>query len=229
VTAVFDEGIREMQFTLAVPFQTLLQTHGRLPLPPYIKIDDAHAQERYQTIFAEVPGSVAAPTASLHFTSEVFARLDAGGIQRAYVNLDVGIGTFRPMTSERIDDHTMHAEAYDIPQATVAAIRRAKEEGRRIVAGGTTVVRTLEGSVAQNGCLSAGQGQTNLFISPGFRFQIVDAMITNFHLPRSTLLVLVSAFAGRERILDAYREAVAAEYRFFSFGDAMLLEKEASA
>ena len=229
VTAVFDEGIREMQFTLSVPFQALLQRHGRLPLPPYIKIDDTHAQERYQTIFAEIPGSVAAPTASLHFTSELFDRLAARGIQRAYVNLDVGIGTFRPMTSERIDDHTMHAEAYDIPAATVSAIRRAKEEGRRIVAAGTTVVRTLEGSVAEHGRLTAGQGQTNLFISPGFSFQVVDAMITNFHLPRSTLLVLVSAFAGRERILAAYREAVAGEYRFFSFGDAMLLEKEPSA
>ena len=228
VVDVFENGIREVIFSLTIPFTELLERHGRLPLPPYIKIDDDHAQERYQTIFAEVPGSVAAPTASLHFTQDVFHRLDTRGVERAYVTLDVGIGTFRPMATERIDDHVMHAESYELTDDVVRKITTAKEEGRRIVAAGTTVVRTLEGNVASHGRLTAGRFQTDLFISPGFDFKIVNAMITNFHLPRSTLLVLVSAFAGRERILHAYQAAVASRYRFFSFGDAMLLEKEAA-
>lgn len=226
VTQVHEpDGVRELAFDLRVPFETLLARAGRLPLPPYIRNDSDEAQERYQTVFAREPGSVAAPTASLHFTAALFDRLRERGVDTAKLSLDVGLGTFRPMSGERIDEHVMHSESYDLPEATVAAIGKAKAEGRRVVAVGTTVVRALEGNAREHGRLVAGTGETALFISPGFPFAVVDAMITNFHLPQSTLLVLVSAFAGRERILAAYREAVAREYRFFSFGDAMFLER----
>ncbi len=221
-----DEGMRELQFTLAVPFEQFLVTVGVLPLPPYIRNDSSEAQERYQTVFAREPGSVAAPTASLHFTKGLLAELERDGIEIARLALDVGLGTFRPMKSERLDQHVMHAERYDIPVATAVAIERAKRDGRRVVAAGTTVVRALEGNIQSNGHIVPGEGCTEIFIRPGFSFQAVDAMITNFHLPQSTLLVLVSAFAGRERILHAYREAVANAYRFFSFGDAMFLEQD---
>jgi S-adenosylmethionine:tRNA ribosyltransferase-isomerase len=196
-----------------------------LPLPPYIHNDTSEAQERYQTVFARVPGSVAAPTASLHFTPELLQKLRDRGIESTKLTLDVGLGTFRPVKTDRLSEHHMHAESYTLPPETVAAIERAKTAGRRIVAVGTTVVRTLEGNALANGRLTPGESATDCFITPGFQFQIVDAMITNFHLPKSTLLALVSAFAGRERILDAYREAIALGYRFFSFGDAMLLEQ----
>lgn len=220
-----DDGVRELEFTLDVPFEELLERAGRLPLPPYIRNDSLEAQRRYQTIFARNPGSVAASTASLHFTPGLLEALSARGVQAAYLTLDVGLGTFRPMQAALLRDHLMHDETYVIPDATVEAIAQAKTERRRVVAVGTTVVRALEGNAFDNaGELTAGGGSTNCFITPGFRFGVVDAMITNFHLPQSTLLVLVSAFAGRERILDAYRQAVAQEYRFFSFGDAMLLE-----
>lgn len=220
-----DEGMREVAFELRVPFGEFLASAGRLPLPPYIREDDDTAQERYQTVFARTEGSVAAPTASLHFTPELLERIRERGVEIAYVTLDVGLGTFRPMKTERIDEHTMHGERYEIPQETVMAVARAKRERRRVIAAGTTVVRALEGCVNDRGSLQSGQGETSLFIKPGFRFAVVDAMITNFHLPQSTLLVLVSAFAGRERVLDAYRTAVHERYRFFSFGDAMFLEK----
>jgi len=226
VTAVHDEdGVRELAFDLAVPFETLLERAGKLPLPPYIHNDTQDAQDRYQTVFARTPGSVAAPTASLHFTPELFERLTARGIETTRLVLDVGLGTFRPMQSERVDDHVMHAESYLLPDATVAAIERAREEGRRVVAVGTTVARALEGNIRKHGRLVPGSDETDIFISPGFAFGAVDAMITNFHLPQSTLLVLVSALAGRTRILAAYGEAVAAGYRFFSFGDAMFVER----
>ncbi len=221
-----DDGVRELEFELHVPFEELLARAGVLPLPPYIHNDSAQAQERYQTVFARTPGSVAAPTASLHFTPALLDALRQRGVEIAYLTLDVGLGTFRPMRSERLDGHLMHAETYAIDRATVDAIERAKREGRRVIGAGTTVVRALEGNVLAHGRLTVAAESTNCFITPGFRFAVVDAMITNFHLPKSTLLVLVSAFAGRERILRAYREAIDRKYRFFSFGDAMLLERE---
>ncbi len=224
VLAEHDEGIRTLQFEISMPFEEFLERSGRLPLPPYIHNDSEEAQRRYQTVFARDPGSVAAPTASLHFTPELLDELREGGVEIVRLTLDVGLGTFRPMKSERLEQHTMHAETYMIPHEAVDAIARAQREGRRIVAAGTTVVRALEGSAQAHGRVVAGEGSTSIFIRPGFRFRVVNAMITNFHLPQSTLLVLVSAFAGRERILDAYREAVMHSYRFFSFGDAMFLE-----
>lgn len=220
-----DEGMREVHFDVHEPFDAFLARAGRLPLPPYIHNDSDEAQERYQTVFAREPGSVAAPTASLHFTPDLLERVRARGVETVYVTLDVGLGTFRPMKAERLDQHVMHEERYTIPAATAEAIERAKAEGRRIIAAGTTVVRTLEGNAAAHQRITAGEGTTGIFIRPGFSFRVVDAMITNFHLPQSTLLVLVSAFAGRERMLAAYREAVELRYRFFSFGDAMLLER----
>lgn len=226
VTAVLaEDGVRELAFELNVPFEELLARAGVLPLPPYIHNDTAQAQERYQTVFARTPGSVAAPTASLHFTPELLAALQQRGIEIAYLTLDVGLGTFRPMQSDRLDKHLMHAESYAIGRDTVDAIERAKRDGRRVIGAGTTVVRALEGNVLAHGRLTPAAESTNCFITPGFHFAVVDAMITNFHLPKSTLLVLVSAFAGRERILRAYREAIDRRYRFFSFGDAMLLER----
>jgi S-adenosylmethionine:tRNA ribosyltransferase-isomerase len=227
VVAQGDEGVRELEFTLDEPFERFLGRAGRLPLPPYIHNESDEAQERYQTVFAREPGSVAAPTASLHFTHELLRDIAERGVSVVELTLDVGLGTFRPMTSARLDKHTMHAEHYTIEPETVAAIQHARARGGRVVAAGTTVVRALEGNVAAHGHLSAGEDATSLFIKPGFRFAIVDAMITNFHLPQSTLLVLVSTFAGRERVLSAYREAVAQRYRFFSFGDAMFIEGRA--
>lgn len=224
IAGVHEDGVREVEFALNVPFEEFLERAGTLPLPPYIHNDSAQAQERYQTVFAREPGSVAAPTASLHFTEAIFERLRANGVEIVKLVLDVGLGTFRPMQGERLDEHVMHSESFSIPQATVDAIARAKAEGRRVVAAGTTVMRALEGSAAKHGTLAAGADETGIFIKPGFRFRVVDAMITNFHLPQSTLLVLVSAFAGRDVILRAYSEAVAQEYRFFSFGDAMYIE-----
>lgn len=220
-----DEGVRVLRFEIDEPFDAFLERAGRLPLPPYIHNDSDEAQVRYQTVFARIPGSVAAPTASLHFTPEVLKALEDEGVEIARLTLDVGIGTFRPMKADRLDEHTMHAETYAIPQAAADAIARAKREGRRVVAAGTTVVRALEGNAQTHGAIVAGAGRTSIFIRPGFTFQCVDAMITNFHLPQSTLLVLVSAFAGRERILSAYQEAVLHGYRFFSFGDAMFLTR----
>ncbi len=226
VVRELEEGMREVHFDLRVPFDEFLHRAGRLPLPPYIRNDSEEAQTRYQTVFARAPGSVAAPTASLHFTPALLERLRAQGVELAHITLDVGLGTFRPMKGGRLDEHVMHEERYDIPDAAARAIARAKSEGRRVIAAGTTVVRTLEGNVETHGRIVAGEGTTGIFIRPGFRFRVVDAMITNVHLPQSTLLVLVSAFAGRERMLHAYREAVAQRYRFFSFGDAMFLTPE---
>lgn len=224
IACVHDDGVREIEFALRVPFEEFLARAGRLPLPPYIHNESDEAQERYQTIFAREPGSVAAPTASLHFTQNVFDELARRGVQMVKLVLDVGLGTFRPMQGERLDEHVMHAESFSIPQHTADAIAAAKAGGRRVIAAGTTVMRALEGSAAAHGAVRAGSDETNIFITPGWTFRVVDAMITNFHLPQSTLLVLVSAFAGRERILRAYEEAVRHEYRFFSFGDAMFIE-----
>lgn len=223
VTRTLPGGLRELRFELALPFEELLERAGRLPLPPYIHNESDAAQARYQTVFARTPGSVAAPTAALHFTTELLDRLESRGIEIVKLCLDVGLGTFQPMRGERIDEHAMHAERYAISSDAVERITRARAAGRRIVAAGTTVVRALEGNAAEHGALVAEEGKTALFITPGFRFRVVDAMITNFHLPRSTLLVLVSAFAGRERVFRAYGAAIEGGYRFFSFGDAMFL------
>jgi len=224
VESVHPNGTRELEFHLGVPLASFLDDAGRLPLPPYIRNDSAQAQADYQAVFAAQPGSVAAPTAGLHFTSNVLSRLEQNGIERCALTLEVGLGTFRPIKAHSLEEHTMHAEAFEIPDATTRAVRVAKEEGRRVVAVGTTVVRALESSALKSGLPSAGRGETDLFIKPGFRFRVVDALLTNFHMPQSTLLVLVSAFAGRERILRAYEEAVRQRYRLLSFGDAMLIE-----
>ncbi|HEX5275291.1 MAG TPA: tRNA preQ1(34) S-adenosylmethionine ribosyltransferase-isomerase QueA [Candidatus Rubrimentiphilum sp.] len=228
VVDVRRDGVREIELRLTVGFEEFLARAGKLPLPPYVTEDSQQAQAGYQTIFARDPGSVAAPTASLHFTQEVFDELKRRRVEIAKLSLDVGLGTFRPLQSERIEEHTMHAEFFSIPQETARAVTRAKEEGRRIVAAGTTVVRALESSACNSGRVRSGSGETDLFIKPGFHFQIVDALLTNFHLPRSTLLMLVCAFAGRERTFRAYREAVENRYRFFSFGDAMFIESRGS-
>lgn len=206
----------------------LFLERGEVPIPPYIRRfpgdpRSAIDRERYQTVYARHPGAVAAPTAGMHFSLGLLAALRAGGVGIAALTLHVGPGTFLPVRSERIEEHRMQAEAYDLPEATVTAIRATRERGGRVVAVGTTVVRTLEGVMASAGELRAGTGTSDLFIVPGFRFRAVDAMLTNFHLPRSTLLMLVCAFAGRERILAAYSEAVRERYRFYSYGDAMFL------
>lgn len=208
---------------------TLLAAHGHVPLPPYIThADDDEDVRRYQTVFAARPGAVAAPTASLHFDEAVLAAVKARGVQTAAVTLHVGAGTFQPVRAERLSEHVMHSECFDIPAATVAAIDAARARGGRVVAAGTTTLRALESGV-QQGRLQAGARETRLFITPGYRFAVVDALITNFHLPRSTLLMLVSAFAGLERVRALYAHAISAGYRFFSYGDAMWLERAESA
>jgi S-adenosylmethionine:tRNA ribosyltransferase-isomerase len=200
----------------------MMQRHGHVPLPPYITHSDSPDDvQRYQTVFAKNPGAVAAPTAALHFDDALFAQLDAAGVERAYVTLHVGAGTFQPVKTEVLSEHQMHSEWYEVPQATQDAIAACKARGGRIVAVGTTSVRTLE-SWAKTGLAS---GDTNIFITPGFEFQLVDVLVTNFHLPKSSLMMLVSAFAGYKPIMALYRHAIAQEYRFFSYGDAMLLER----
>ena len=204
----------------------LLERHGLPPLPPYISRHDApkpEDRERYQTVYARDDGSVAAPTAGLHFTPELLARLAGVGVAVHYLTLHVGPGTFRPLRAERVEEHRMEAEPIDVPASTARAVNDARCEGRRVIAVGTTTTRALEWAAAADGRLRAGRGDADLFIRPGHRFRLVDALITNFHLPRSTLLVLVSAFAGRAAVLDAYRHAVEARYRFYSYGDAMLI------
>jgi S-adenosylmethionine:tRNA ribosyltransferase-isomerase len=223
VTKVLPDGMREVALSLPGPLEVFLERAGKMPLPPYIRNDTAEAAQRYQTVFARVPGSVAAPTASLHFTPELLREIEEAGIEIVRLTLDVGLGTFRPVTAQRLDEHVMHAEAYEIDASAAGAIERARNRRRRIVAVGTTVVRALEGNFQRHGCIKAGEDVTDIFIRPGFRFRVVKAMVTNFHLPRSTLLALVSAFTGRERVLEAYREAIARGYRFYSFGDAMFL------
>ena len=202
----------------------VMAAHGHVPLPPYIAHGDTTEDAaRYQTVFAKNPGAVAAPTAALHFDDGVLAALDARGVQRAAVTMHVGAGTFQPVKSESIADHLMHRERYHVPEATQAAIAACRARGGRVVAVGTTSVRTLE-SWAQSGEAS---GDTDIFITPGYRFQVVDALVTNFHLPRSTLMMLVSALAGYERVMALYQHAIAQRYRFFSYGDAMWLVRQA--
>lgn len=203
----------------------LIERHGRLPLPPYIeRIPESGDETRYQTVFAREKGSVAAPTAGLHFDHELLAECHAAGIETAYVTLHVGAGTFQPVRTEKLAEHRMHTERYVVPQATVDAIAATRAAGGRVVAVGTTTLRTLEGA-AIDGDLKVGAGETAIFITPGFRFKLVDLLITNFHLPKSTLLMLVSAFAGLDEVRQAYRHAIDARYRFFSYGDAMLIHR----
>ena len=207
------------------PDERWFETHGRIPLPPYMRRpDEPEDAERYQTVYARHTGSAAAPTAGLHFTPELMDRLTAAGIRIAWVTLQVGLGTFAPVRSELITDHRMHAEVYSIPPATAALVESAKKEGRPVLAVGTTSVRSLEAAwSAGAGRLRTGEGSTSLFIHPGRPLNVVDALFTNFHTPRSSLLMLVSAFYGREKLLNAYRIAVENQYRFFSYGDAMLI------
>ena len=219
-----------LRITAAMPFADYLERHGAVPLPPYIaRLPDATDADRYQTIYARDPGAVAAPTAGLHFDQPLLTRLSARGVQFAYLTLHIGAGTFQPVESDDLAQHQMHRERFSIPAATVTAIGQARAAQRSIVAVGTTSLRALESAVAQDGHLEPGSAETGLFITPGYRFRIVDRLLTNFHLPRSTLLMLVSAFAGYAHIRGAYAHAIRERYRFFSYGDAMLLERDRSA
>jgi S-adenosylmethionine:tRNA ribosyltransferase-isomerase len=209
---------------------TLLERHGHVPLPPYINHgDSAEDAARYQTVFAKNPGAVAAPTAALHFDAALLAAIDATGAQRAHVTLHVGAGTFQPVKTENLDEHRMHSEWYEVPATTRQAVAECRARGGRVIAVGTTSVRALESWArsVQGGDLSSGkaQGDTDIFIRPGFEFQVVDLLVTNFHLPKSSLMMLVSAFAGYEQVMALYQHAIAEKYRFFSYGDAMLLSR----
>ena len=218
-------GERRIRFTPAQDFFAEVERIGHVPLPPYIDRPDAPAdRERYQTIYAREKGSVAAPTAGLHFTPEILARLKERRIETAEVTLHVGLGTFQPVREARVEDHKLHREPYSISEEAASVINHALDSGRRIVAVGTTTVRTLEYSAAKSGRVTAGSGEAEIFIYPDFEFRVVGALLTNFHLPQSTLLMLVCAFAGQQRVLDAYRHAVAERYRFYSYGDCMFLE-----
>ncbi len=220
-----EEGFFRLRFDTTEEISILLEKYGQLPLPPYIThLAGAEDEARYQTVYARQPGAVAAPTAGLHFDDAMLAVLRARGAELAYVTLHVGAGTFQPVRTEHIHEHVMHSERYTIPQATVDAISRARENGGRIIAVGTTSLRALESAAAKSG-LHAGEGETRLFINPGYAFRVVDVLLTNFHLPRSTLLMLVCAFGGMRAVLAAYRHAVEHEYRFFSYGDAMLIQR----
>lgn len=205
-----------------------VERRGEMPLPPYILREEGDRRgeadrERYQTVFARVPGAVAAPTAGLHFTHETFGALRARGVRLANLTLHVGMGTFIPVRSERAEDHVLHSETCELPAPTAAAVAETRRSGKRVVAVGTTVVRTLEWRAREDGTVQPGVGRCDLFILPGHRFRVVDALVTNFHLPRSTLLMLVCAFAGRDRVLAAYAEAIRERYRFYSYGDAMFV------
>lgn len=214
-------GERTIRFEPVADFYGALEKLGHMPLPPYIhRPDEAADRDRYQTVYADERGSVAAPTAGLHFTPEVLEKIREKGVQIEHITLHVGLGTFQPVRVERVEDIHLHTERYTLPESTAKAVNAAKREGRRIVAAGTTTVRTLEHCA---GKLEPHSGATNIFISPGYKFQIVDALLTNFHLPQSTLLMLVSAFGGRGHILAAYQHAVETGYRFFSYGDCMFL------
>jgi S-adenosylmethionine:tRNA ribosyltransferase-isomerase len=218
----------KLQFAGTQSAFDLLDAYGHMPLPPYIeRDDDAADQQRYQTVYAKHPGAVAAPTAGLHFDERLLKRLADKGVRSAFVTLHVGAGTFQPVRVDNIEDHHMHAEYIDVDRSVVEQIRKTKAQGGRVIAVGTTSVRSLE-SAAMKGELSEFHGDSQIFIYPGYTFKVVDAMITNFHLPQSTLLMLVSAFSGYKNIMQAYQHAVEKKYRFFSYGDAMFLEKNVS-
>ena len=221
-------GADDALFHLRLPSEplALLEAHGHVPLPPYIThADEADDERRYQTVFAARPGAVAAPTAALHFDDAVLANLSARGVQTARVTLHVGAGTFQPVRTERLEDHRMHSEWFEVGDDCVAAVNAARKRSGRVVAVGTTSVRALESAARTTGALQPMRGETDIFITPGFEFRFVDALITNFHLPKSTLMMLVSAFAGHAQVMALYRHAIEARYRFFSYGDAMLLTR----
>lgn len=223
ILEIREEGLRAARFSADGIFEEELEKLGEMPLPPYIheKLEDS---SRYQTVYAKDPGSAAAPTAGLHFTEELLGRIRERGVKIAPLTLNVGLGTFRPVKEDSIFAHHMHTETYHVPRETAELIEETKRAGGRVIAVGTTSVRTLESAAAADGTVTPGSGETNIFIYPGYRFRVVDALITNFHLPKSTLLMLVSALYDREKMLDAYRHAVDERYRFFSFGDAMFIE-----
>lgn len=216
-----DDGNRMIRFQYEGVFLEILDQLGTMPLPPYIKakLDD---QERYQTVYSKTPGSAAAPTAGLHFTKEMLAKIEAKGVKLAYVTLHVGLGTFRPVKVDDIADHNMHSEFYMMDAETARIINETKESGHEVFAVGTTACRTLESIADENGRVCEQSGWTNIFIYPGYRFKLIDHLITNFHLPESTLMMLISAFAGKDEVMEAYAEAIREEYRFFSFGDSCL-------
>ena len=222
VADVTEGGNRLIRFDYQGIFLETLERLGKMPLPPYIKAELKDA-ERYQTVYSREAGSAAAPTAGLHFTRELLEQLQAMGVRLCYVTLHVGLGTFRPVKAENVDEHEMHSEYCVIPQETADMVNETKRAGGRVICVGTTSCRTVESWANEDGTLSASAGWTNIFIRPGYRFKVLDALITNFHLPESTLIMLVSALAGRERVLDAYAEAVRERYRFFSFGDSMFV------
>ncbi|MEZ0315900.1 MAG: tRNA preQ1(34) S-adenosylmethionine ribosyltransferase-isomerase QueA, partial [Methylophilaceae bacterium] len=214
-----------LEFHTEASILELLEQYGALPLPPYIThAADSTDEERYQTVYGVHPGAVAAPTAGLHFDANMLEKLSLLGIKIAYVTLHVGAGTFQPVRVDNIAEHTMHSEIFSVPESTVHEINAAKKRGGKVTAIGTTALRALE-SAARSGKLVAGNGETDIFIMPGYQFQVVDRLLTNFHLPKSTLLMLVSAFAGFNHIKQAYQHAIANKYRFFSYGDAMLIER----
>ncbi|MCI7248892.1 MAG: tRNA preQ1(34) S-adenosylmethionine ribosyltransferase-isomerase QueA [Clostridiales bacterium] len=224
------DGTRIVEFEYEGIFMERLEEVGSMPLPPYIeRSSEEDDKDRYQTVYCKDEGSVAAPTAGLHFTEELLAKAQEKGVELAYVTLHVGIGTFRPVKVERVEDHSMHFEEYHISEESARAINRAKAEGRRIISVGTTSTRTVESAAyydEERGCMQVkeGSGSTGIFIYPGYEFKIIDSLITNFHLPKSTLLMLISALYDREKILDVYEEAIRERYRFFSYGDAMFIE-----
>jgi len=217
-----EDGVKLLEFKYDGVFESIIEELGEMPLPPYIK-EKLEDQERYQTVYAEVNGSAAAPTAGLHFTEDLMKKIREKGVSIAYVTLHVGLGTFRPVKVDNVDDHIMHSEYYELNEYNADIIRNAKGKGGRIISVGTTSTRTLESICKKLGKLEMDSGWTDIFIYPGYEFQAIDALITNFHLPESTLLMLVSAFSNREYILKAYKEAVDNNYRFFSFGDAMFI------
>ena len=219
---VKDDGNRIIKFYHEGAFEEVLDKLGQMPLPPYIT-EKLENKDRYQTVYAIKGQSVAAPTAGLHFTTELLEKIRAKGIEIVDVFLEVGLGTFRPVQVENVLEHKMHSEMYEMPEESAKVINKAKAEGRRVVAVGTTAIRTVESSAREKGKVEASTGDTEIFIYPGYEFKIVDALITNFHLPKSTLLMLVSALAGKEFVFDAYKEAVEKEYKFFSFGDATFI------
>lgn len=221
VTEIGDYGARTIEFMFDGVFEDILDRVGNMPLPPYIK-EKLADKERYQTVYSKIEGSAAAPTAGLHFTPELIQRLKDDGVEFATVLLHIGLGTFRPVKEENILDHEMHTEYYEIDEENAEKINRAKKEGRRVICVGTTSVRTLETVADDKGFVRAQKGDTSIFIYPGYKFKCVDALVTNFHLPESTLIMLVSAFVGRQKTLEVYEQAVKERYRFFSFGDACL-------
>lgn len=222
VEAEIEDGKRLVRFQYEGIFLEILEQLGKMPLPPYIK-EELQDQERYQTVYSKVNGSAAAPTAGLHFTPELMQKIEEKGVKLCYVTLHVGLGTFRPVKADDILDHEMHSEFCIIPQETADVINETKKNGGRVICVGTTSCRTIESFAAEDGTLRECSGWTNIFIYPGYRFKVLDCLVTNFHLPESTLVMLVSALAGREHVLEAYRQAIELRYRFFSFGDAMFI------